>query len=77
MEEIEEKSWLMKSSLHYFRLNLKNQEKGVIFAVSHSNICRRWLYHFNLAIRYLEFAPFIKPVLPADQVVESLDDKKG
>lgn len=67
----------MKSSLSYFRIGLKSIEKGLMFAVTHDNICKRWVHHLTTAIKYVVYSQYAKAVAPGDQAVECMDDKKG
>lgn len=51
-EYIHEKSWLMKSNINYFKIIFKDQQKGLMFGVNRSNICKRWVEHLRNAIKY-------------------------
>lgn len=67
----------MKSSLFYFTVVMKDDQKDIILAAKNGIIARRWVRNFKIAVKYQEFILFIKPISAADQVVEILDDEKG
>ena len=77
VEEVKDRSWLMKSTVFYFKVVIDENDKDIMFATHHSTICHRWVHHIKTAIFYLQHAQYIKPIPAADQIVEFLDDQKG
>ena len=39
VEEVQEKGWLMKEEISYFKLFFRKEEKPLMLAVNHDNIC--------------------------------------
>ena len=64
----------MKSKISYFKLTLKDNEKGITFGVNHNKICKKWIHHFNIAIKYTQARNIIRTLTAAEQIVEFLDD---
>ena len=76
VQEIEERSWLMSSSIYYFNIALKDKEKKeYLFGVKNQNIYDKWVKNFRNAVKYRENTLYTKPVPPNEQLIQLLNDE--